>query len=78
MRTFTRAMYGLIAPATALTKFVWKTIDLYGSALTRAINPFMGLGCSEIIGIPLLTCPVGSARPTLYHKRAYPLSRKGK
>src|SRR4051794_29224530 len=39
----------VLALATAPTKFVWKIVDLYRSALTRARIPFMGLGCSSVI-----------------------------
>jgi hypothetical protein len=44
-RVYPSSINGLIARATAQTEFVWKNVDLYGSAQTRAISPFMEGGC---------------------------------
>ena len=62
-----RPMSGLLARATALTKFVWKRVDLYGSAQSCASNPFMEGGCN----LCLHDSPTAMERPQLLgHVRA--------
>jgi len=59
---------GSLPKATALTRFVRKTVGLYGSALKLAINPLMGPRCIYMAVPPLPTFRHVMDRP-LYPQR---------